>query len=128
MEKKEYKKISIKKLRNSFKYAIQGIKSSLKTEQNLKVHFIIVIITIIAGIILKLSCMEWIICLMLFGFVITLELLNTAIEVTVDIAMPEKNEKAKLAKDIAAGAVLVSAITSMIVGLIIFIPKIVNLF
>lgn len=128
MEKKEYKKISIKKLRNSFKYAIQGIKSSLKTEQNLKVHFIIVIITIIAGIILKLSCMEWIICLMLFGFVITLELLNTAIEVTVDIAMPEKNEQAKLAKDIAAGAVLVSAITSMIVGLIIFIPKIVNLF
>ena len=60
----------------------------------------------------------------MFGFVITTELINTAIEATVDIAMPSKNEKAKLAKDIAAGAVVISAITSAIVGLIIFVPKI----
>ena len=60
----------------------------------------------------------------MFGFVITTELINTAIETTVDIAMPSKNEKAKLAKDIAAGAVVISAITSPRVGLIIFVPKI----
>ena len=60
----------------------------------------------------------------MFGFVITTELINTANETTVDIAMPSKNEKAKLAKDIAAGAVVISAITSAIVGLIIFVPKI----
>ena len=68
--------------------------------------------------------MEWIACIILFGLVISLELINTAIETTVDIAMPEKNEKAKLAKDVAAGAVLMSAIMAIVVGLIIFLPKI----
>ena len=84
----------------------------------------IVILVIIAGIAFKISQAEWIVCIILFGFVITTELINTAIETTVDIAMPSKNEKAKLAKDISAGAVVISAITSAIVGLIIFVPKI----
>lgn len=82
------------------------------------------LLVIIAGIILKITQVEWIVCIILFGFVITIELINTAIETTVDIAMPNINEKAKLAKDISAGAVLISAIISVIVGLIIFIPKI----
>lgn len=128
MQKQEYKRIDKKKLKNSFKYAGQGIKSAFKTEQNLKIHFIITAIAIILGIILKLSFTEWAICFLLFGFVITAELLNTAIEVTVDLAMPEINEKAKLAKDIAAGAVLISAVTSIFVGLTIFLPKLINLF
>lgn len=62
---------------------------------------------------------------MLIGIVISLELVNTSIEQVVDIAMPEKNEKAKIAKDVAAGAVLAVAIISAIIGLIIFIPKII---
>ncbi len=82
------------------------------------------LLVIIAGIVLKITQAEWIVCIILFGFVITIELINTAIETTVDIAMPNINEKAKLAKDISAGAVLISAIISVIVGLIIFIPKI----
>ena len=127
MEKQEYKKISKKKLKNSFKYAIQGIKSALKTEQNLKIHFVVTVLAIILGVVLKINFTEWAICFLLFGFVITAELLNTAIEVTVDLAMPEKNEKAKLAKDIAAGAVLVSAIISILVGMAIFLPKIIEL-
>ena len=113
-----------KRLRNSFKYAFEGIKEAWKTEQNLKIHFIIMLLVIIAGFIFKLSAIEWIMCLLLFALVISLELINTAIETTVDIAMPEINEKAKFAKDIAAGAVLFSAIISVIVGLIIFLPKI----
>ena len=128
MEKQEYKKISKKKLKNSFKYAIQGIKSALKTEQNLKIHFVVTVLAIILGVVLKINFTEWAICFLLFGFVITAELLNTAIEVTVDLAMPERNEKAKLAKDIAAGAVLVSAIVSILVGIVIFLPKIINIF
>lgn len=127
MEKQEYKKISKKKLKNSFKYAIQGIKSALKTEQNLKIHFVVTVLAIILGVVLKINFTEWAICFLLFGFVITAELLNTAIEVTVDLAMPERNEKAKLAKDIAAGAVLVSAIVSILVGIVIFLPKIINI-
>lgn len=127
MEKQEYKKISRKKLKNSFKYAIQGIKSAFKTEQNLKIHFIIALLAIILGIAFKISYIEWAVCFLLFGFVITAELLNTAIEVTVDLAMPEKNEKAKLAKDIAAGAVLISAIIAILVGMVIFLPKIIEI-
>ena len=113
-----------KKLRNSFKYAFEGIGEAWKTEQNLKIHFVIMALVIIAGFMFKISAMEWIVCLLLFAIVISLELINTAIETTVDIAMPEINEKAKYAKDIAAGAVLFSAIISVIIGLIIFVPKI----
>lgn len=113
-----------KNILNSFKYAFSGIYLALKKEKNMKIHFIIMLLVIIAGIIFKISSYEWIMCITQFGIVISLELLNTAIETTVDIAMPEINEKAKIAKDIAAGAVLVSAISSIIIGLIIFIPKI----
>lgn len=126
--KEEYKKINKKKLKNSFKYAIEGIESAFKTEQNLKIHFIVMAIVIVLGILLKINYIEWAICFLLFGFVITAELLNTAIEVTVDLAMPQKNDKAKLAKDIAAGAVLVSSIIAILVGIVIFVPKIINLF
>lgn len=113
-----------KKLRNSFKYAFEGIVEAYKAEQNLKIHFFIMTLVIIAGFIFKISAMEWMVCLLLFAIVISLELVNTAIETTVDIAMPEINEKAKYAKDIAAGAVLFSAIISVIIGLIIFLPKV----
>ena len=114
-----------KKLINSFKCAIQGINQAVKTERNVKIHITIMILVIIAGIVLKINTQEWIICIILFGLVISLELVNSAIEATVDIAMPEINEKAKVAKDVAAGAVLVSAIASAIIGLIIFIPKVI---
>ena len=115
------------KIINSFKYAIEGIKSSLKTERNLKIHFVFMILVIICGIIFKISLLEWLICISLFALVISAELFNTAIEITVDLAMPKINPKAKLAKDISAGAVLVTAFLSAIIGLIIFIPKLIAL-
>ena len=113
-----------KSLIYSFFYAGRGIISALKEERNLKIHISIMLLVILAGIYFQISYMEWIICIILFALVISLELVNTAIETTVDIAMPEKNEKAKIAKDVSAGAVLVSAIASAIIGLMIFIPKI----
>ena len=113
-----------KNIINSFKYALEGIFTALKAEKNMKIHFLIIILVIVLGIILKISKAEWIICIILFGLVISMELINTAIENTVDLITKEKNEQAKIAKDVAAGAVLVSAITSAIIGLIIFVPKI----
>ena len=113
-----------KNIINSFKYAIEGIFTALKEEKNMKIHFIIMILVIILGIILKISRIEWIICIILFGFVISLELVNTAIENTVDLITQEKHPKAKIAKDVSAGAVLIAAITAVVVGLIIFAPKI----
>ena len=116
----------MKKLINSFKYAIQGIFTSFKTEKNMKIHILIMLLVIIAGILLKISKLEWIICITLFSIVIAGELFNTAIETVVDMVMPDKNQKAKIAKDVSAGAVLVVAIGAAIIGLMIFIPKILS--
>lgn len=112
-----------KRLINSFKYAFEGITTGLKAEKNMKIHIVIMILVIIFGIMLKISKIEWIICIILFGFVISLELVNTAIENTVDLVTLEKNPKAKIAKDVSAGAVLISATTSAIIGLLIFVPR-----
>ena len=112
------------KLKNSFKYAIEGIITGIKNETNMKIHITIMIFVIIFGIVLKISKIEWMICIVLFGLVISSELMNTAIENTVDLITMEKNPKAKIAKDVAAGAVLVNAVTSAIIGLLIFLPKI----
>ncbi len=116
----------MKNLVKSFKYAINGIISAFKSERNMKIHFIFMILVVILGIILKMKVTEWIILIILFMAVIGSELFNTAIEITVDLAMPKYNEKAKIAKDISAGAVLFTAIGSLIIGLILFLPKIIN--
>ena len=118
----------MKKFLRSFKYAFEGIVTGIKEEQNMKIHIAIMILVIIFGILLKISKVEWIICIALFGLVISMELINTAIENAVDLITKEKNEQAKIAKDVAAGAVLVSAIASAIIGLIIFVPKVISIF
>lgn len=109
---------------NSFYYAFSGIKLGFKQERNMQVHFFIMTFVIIFGILLKISLTEWMICLILFGLVISLEYVNTAIESTVDVATTKYHPKAKIAKDTSAAAVLIGAIISVIVGLMIFIPKI----
>ena len=117
-----------KKLINSFKYALQGFASSFRTERNMKIHVVATILVIILGIYLKLNLIEWSIITIAIVIVISAELFNTAIETIVDMVSPQKNEKAKLAKDISAGAVLILAIGSAIVGFIIFLPKIIAIF
>ena len=112
------------KFLKSFKYAFEGIASSIKSERNVIVHFLIMILVIISGLCFHISKTEWLICIILFGLVISAELMNTAIETTLDLCHPEKNDKVKLAKDVAAGSVLVTAISAAIIGLLIFIPKI----
>ena len=117
-----------KKILKSFKYAIEGIISSFKSEKNMKIHVMMVLLVTLSGFLLKISKYEWFICIILFGLVISAELFNTAIETVVDMVCPNKNEKAKLAKDVSAGAVLIVAISAAIIGCIIFIPKIINIF
>lgn len=115
LEKEKMIKEETKKLINSFKFAFEGIESSIKTERNMKIHIIIMFLVILMSVILKISIIEWIICIIMFALVIGGEMLNTAIETVVDIAMPYKNEKAKIAKDISAGAVLILALGAAIV-------------
>ena len=116
-----------KRLIDSFKHAKDGIKTGVKQERNMKIQFTIMILVIILGFILKISATEWIICIILFGLVISLELVNTAIETTVDLVTNEVKDLAKIAKDTAAGAVLVAAILSTIIGMIIFLPKVMTI-
>lgn len=111
------------KLNYSFKYAFEGIITTIKEERNMFIHFLIAIIVVITGIYVRLSLNEWLICLLLFALVFSLELINTAIENTVDLVTTKKNKKAKIAKDAAAGAVLIAAIFASIIGIIIFLPK-----
>ena len=108
----------------SFKYAWEGIKSSIKSEQNMKVHILIMELVVLLGLVLNINYYEWLIILVCFMVVISGELFNTAIENVVNLLSPNKNEIAKLSKDIAAGAVLVGAFFSAIIGLMIFLPKI----
>ena len=128
LRRKRKIKVKTKKLANSFKYAIQGFFQSFKSEQNMKIHILIMILVIIFGIWLKIDKREWYTCIILFGIVISGELFNTAIETTVDIAMPYRDKRAKKAKDISASAVFVLAMTSAIIGLMIFIPKLMEKF
>ena len=111
------------KLTLSFKYASEGIITTIKEERNMFIHFLIAIIVVITGIYVRLSLNEWFICLLLFALVFSLELINTAIENTVDLVATKKSKKAKMAKDAAAGAVLIAAIFASIIGIIIFLPK-----
>lgn len=130
MNSRRKRKIKVKSIKfiNSFKYAFRGLITSFKTEKNMKIHVLIMLLVIIAGFVLKITLSEWFICIILFGVVIASELINTAIEEVVDIAMPYKNEKAKTAKDISASSVLVLSITAAIIGGIIFIPKIIVMY
>lgn len=113
-------------LYKSFFYAFEGIFTCIRKERNIKIHCVFMFLVIAAGFILHLSVTEWCICLILFGLILSLELVNTAVESVVDLVTEERKPLAKIAKDTAAGAVLISAIMAAIIGCIIFIPKVLD--
>ena len=125
-EKKKIDNIMLdkKRLLNSFKYAGQGVYEAYLGEQNLKIHTIIGVLVIIFGFLFKISYVEWLVCLVLIGLVIMAGFFNTALEYVVDLASPEIHPLAKMAKDTASAGVLMMAIISAVIGLVIFVPKI----
>lgn len=127
-EKTKEKNIKEKPILRTLSYGLNGITYTLSHERNMVIHFLIMILVIIAGITFKISFNEWLVCFLLFALVLSLELANTAIENVVDLVTSEKNSKAKIAKDASAGAVLISAIFASIIGLSIFLPKLINLY
>lgn len=124
--KSKDKIINEKKLINSFKYAMEGIKTAYQEEQNLRVHTFVAILVIIASFILKLNVLEFAICIILIGLVLMAEFFNTAIEYVVDLASPDIHPLAKAAKDTASAGVLMMALIAAITGLVIFIPKLID--
>lgn len=111
----------------SFAHAADGIIGGLKAERNMVIHFGVMTLVIVLAFLLRVSAMEWCILLILFGLVLSAELLNTAIEAAVNLISRETNPHAKLAKDAAAGAVLVCAAIAAAAGLIILGPKLYRL-
>ena len=111
----------------SFKFAFNGIRIMFANEHNAWIHSAAALLVIIAGIILKISPTEWVAVSIAAGLVFTAEAINTSIEKLSDFVSPEKQISIKEVKDLASAGVLISAITALIIGLIVFVPKIISL-
>lgn len=118
----------VKRFRRSFRYAYEGIKYALSTQQNMQFHFCAAVIMLMLALLFGLPKTELLFVLLSVTLVIVCELLNTAIERAVDLAMPDRHPLAKIAKDVAAAAVLVSAVFAAIVETIVFYEPISRLF
>lgn len=110
----------------SFGFAIEGIKLAYKYNRNIRIHTAIAVLALILSFLLGLSGYEVGLILLVILLVIAAEMINTAIEEMVDLIVQEHREQARIAKDVAAGMVLVCAIGAVIVGIIIFTPHIIN--
>ena len=120
------KKTAKNPLYKSFGYAFEGIFAGIRGERNMKIHCFAAVCVVVAGVLFHISVTEWCICLVLFGLILSLELVNTAIEAVVDLVTEDKKPLAKLAKDTAAGAVLIAAVMAAMAGLLIFVPKLIS--
>ena len=116
----------ITKLINSFKYAFVGFKETFKAEQNMRIHTMLAILVIILGLIFKITWIEWKFLIFAIAMVFSAEIINTSIENVVDLVTLEKQEKARIAKDTSAAFVLILSIAAAAIGLIVFIPYIIE--
>ena len=113
----------------AFYHALSGLQRGLR-ERNIRIHLTISVIVVLASILLKISIIEWLIVLFLIGSVISAELINTAIEETCNVVRDQFHldyQATKIPRDLAAAAVMVIAIASALIGVIIFVPKVLTL-
>jgi diacylglycerol kinase (ATP) len=104
----------------SLSYAVAGVIYCIRTQRNMKIHLVIAAVALMLSGILKISALEFAMIVITISLVFICEIINTAVEKAVDTATSDYNPTAKIAKDVAAGAVLVSAISSVIIGLLVF--------
>ena len=112
----------------SVRFASDGVRYTFRSQRNARIQAVIAGFAVIAGLVLRISGTEWAVIALLITLVIGLELLNTAIEALVDLASPAFHPLAKIAKDAAAGAILLVVLGSVAAGLIIFLPRLWRLF
>jgi diacylglycerol kinase (ATP) len=118
----------MKKLLNSFKCAFKGFSYAAKTQLNFRIHLGVTAMALLLGWYLRVSITEWLWTTLTIALVLTAELLNTAIEILTDLVSPDWNEKAGHIKDVSAAAVTITAVFAVVVGCIIFLPKLIALF
>jgi len=109
---------------DSFNYAFEGIIHVLRTQRNLRLHFLVAFVVVVVAIVVNVTKLELIVLLIAIAFVLIAEMLNTAIEAAIDIATTSFDPMAKLAKDIAAGAVLIATANAVAVGYLVFSNKV----
>ena len=117
-------KFSLRKRLKSFLFAFNGLKNLIYNEHNARIHFIALFCVVGLGIFFEITLIEWIAVTIISGLVILAELFNTAIERLADFIEPQWNNKIGIIKDYCAAAVLIAATISLIVGGLIFIPRI----
>lgn len=122
------KGFTFRKRMAGFKYAFRGIAYLFRNEHNAWLHGLAVVCVTVAGFLLDISATEWVAIVLVCGCVLAAEALNTAIERLADVVSPGYNEAIKRVKDLSAGGVLLVAVAAAIMGLIIFLPKIIRLF
>ena len=127
-KQEKHKKMSFQRFLNSIKFSIDGLVNAYQNEQSLWLHAMCTIIIIILGFALKISFIQWAIIVIALVIVLAVELLNTAIEATVDLVTKEIHPLAKVAKDCGSAAAFVSSIMVFIICCFIFIPKIIAIF
>lgn len=125
--KSEKQVFSVVRRAKSFGFAINGIRIFLKTTHNAWLHLLVAIIVVYLGFYFHITLTEWLFLVFAIGFVLVAEAFNTAIEFDIDLTSPEYHPYAKYTKDVAAGAVLIASITAAVIGLVIFLPKIISL-
>lgn len=116
------------KFKDSVNHAMDGINYTREHERNFRIELFMMGLVLMAGIYFNVSSIEWLILLLTIALVLTLEMINTSIERCVDLVTKEYHELAKNAKDVAAGAVFIMSIFSVCIGIVIFLPKIIELF
>ena len=123
-KKQQKSSFSIKERLKSFRYAFQGIITLFSYEHNARIHLFVLVCVVIAGILIRISGIDWIAILFVTGLVFVSECFNTAIEHVSDAITGEQDERIGKAKDVAAAGVLISAMVAVLTGLIIFLPGI----
>lgn len=117
---------SIKKRLKSFVYASKGIAFVLKTQHNAWIHLLATLLAVSLGFVFSISQNEWIAIIICIGIVLAFETMNTSIELLCNVRFPDYDKRAERIKDTAAGAVFIVAMASLVVGVIIFLPKIIQ--
>ncbi len=115
-------------LLDSFGYAFAGLFHVIKTQRNMRIHLIIAVIVLVLGIYLKLEWLQWAILSLTIGFVLVAEMFNTVAESALDAATPYYHPLVRIAKDVAAGAVLVTSLVAVLVGLLVLGPPLWEIF
>jgi|BioPla2DNA2_1021312.scaffolds.fasta_scaffold00169_29 diacylglycerol kinase len=118
--------VKSKRLRDSFKYAAQGLKAAFIGEKNFRIHCLAMVLVVLCGLLLRLPVVKWVVLFCVIGFVFVCELINTAGETLVDMITKEYSDEAKKVKDLLAGAVLISAAVAVAVGVLIFAEPVIE--